>query len=306
MMNTQRPLRSASCILLALIVTLALVPGASAQSTFKTLHKFTLTDPAGTQPNSLIFDQAGNLYGTTVSSVFKLTPNADGSWSESVLYSFTNCSIGCDVTAGVTFGAAGILYGTTARGGANSSGTVFSLTPNLDGSWTESVLYSFGATAVDGIYPYAGLIIDQAGNLFGTTGEGGASGGGGTVFELSPNTNGTWKESVLHSFDYFTFPEANLVMDSAGNLYSTTTWGGDGCCGVVFKLSPNSDGTWTEQILYSFLGGGDGGNPFGSLIFDQDGNLYGMTLSGGLNLSSCDTGCGVGFPLSPDLDGTCR
>jgi uncharacterized repeat protein (TIGR03803 family) len=270
----------------------------------KVLHQF---GKGGTQdganPNyaGLIFDQAGNLYGTTTKGgatnhgvVFKLTPNPDGSWTETVLYSFKAHNDGSHPYAGVIFDQAGNLYGTTAIGGAYSRGTVFELTPNPDGSWAESVLYTFTGNQ-DGGTTDAGLIFDQAGNLYGTTAFGGASGAG-TVFELTPNPDGSWTETVLYSFksnNDGSYPHAGVIFDQAGNLYGTTINGGVTNGGVVFKLTPNPDGSWTETVLYSFSTGGDDGTwPAGNLIFDQAGNLYGTTNYGG-------SGDGVVFKLTP-------
>jgi uncharacterized repeat protein (TIGR03803 family) len=270
---------------------------------------------------SLVFDQAGNLYGTTESggahgggTVFKLAPNADGSWRESVLYSFcsrTNCVDGEAPFASLIFDQTGNLYGTTKCGGAHvgggsGGGTVFKLAPNADGSWRESVLYSFCSrtNCVDGEAPLASLIFDQTGNLYGTTQVGGAHGVGGTVFKLAPNADGSWRESVLHSFcscphcSDGEFPEASLIFDSDGNLYGTT-FGGGGIFGggTVFKLAPNG----RESVLHSFCFRTkcDGEFPFSSLIFDQAGNLYSTTKGfGGAHAG------GTVFELAPNADGS--
>jgi uncharacterized repeat protein (TIGR03803 family) len=174
------------------------------------------------------------------------------------------------------------------------------------------VLYRF-AGGNDGANPYAGLILDAAGNLYGTTSSGGANGFGGTVFKLTPNKDGTWSESVLYSFCSFTnctdggFPYAGVILDHAGNLYGTTVYGGNSAnncnggnlnCGVVYKLTPKSGGGWTESVLYNFTGGSDGGAPPGGLIFDQSGNLYGTAQES--NAGSCSFGCGVAFELTPN------
>jgi hypothetical protein len=164
-------------------------------------------------------------------------------------------------------------------------GTVFKLAPN----GRESVLYSFCSrtNCVDGEAPPASLIFDQAGNLYSTTFLGGAHESG-TLFQLVPNADGSWRERVLHSFCSRTncgdgaLPDAGLVFDLAGNLYGTTESGGDqGClsgdgCGVVFKLTPNSNGGWKETVLHTFFDH-PGANPGASLIFDPAGNLYGTT-----------------------------
>ncbi len=280
-----------------------LTPNGDGSWTKHVLYSFRHSD--GHYPTSgLIFDAAGNLYGTTnrggsgsggqggdrCGTVFKLTPNGDGSWTESVLHSF-NGSDGRYPYGGLTFDAAGNLYGTTPLGGAFERGTGFELTPNGDGSWTESVLHSFNGS--DGAYPYAGLTFDAAGNLYGSTADGG-SGAWGTVFELTPNGDGAWIESVLHSFNGSdgAYPCAGLTFDAAGNLYGTTEDGGSGAWGTVFELTPNGDGSWVESVLHSFSGG-DGDYPVSGLIIDAAGNLYGTTLEGG------SYGYGVVFKLRP-------
>ena len=216
--------------LLLIAITVLLAPGAVAQSKYKTLHTFKAGKDAEGAYAGLIFDQKGNLYGTE------------------------------------------------AGGGNQNNGTVFKLAPNTDGSWTESVIYSF-LGGEDGRLPYASLIFDQKGNLYGTTGHGG-TGDNGTAFTLTPNADGSWTESVLYRFlggKDGALPGASLIMDPAGNLYGTTIYGNGGnsgrClsgeCGVVFELMPNADGTWTESLLYRFRGGKDGGNPEAGLIFDE-------------------------------------
>jgi uncharacterized repeat protein (TIGR03803 family) len=205
---------------------------------------------------------------------------------------------------------AGNLYGTTVYGGAKDSGTVFELTPSGTG-WTEKVLYNFCAQSncADGATPLAGLIMDGAGNLYGTTKGGGANSqsvaGCGTVFELMPNASKTaWTETVLYSFcsqsgcaDGFG-SDASLIMDRAGNLYGTSDFIGSSVYGVVFELTPAGTG-WKETVLHSF-GTADGGGPVASLIMDGAGNLYGTTLYGGSSQSPCSNsgGCGVVFKVS--------
>jgi len=166
------------------------------------------------------------------------------------------------------------------------SGVVFELKPNPDRSWTESVLYSFTGAA-DGAHPSAGLVLNGAGNLYGTTFEGGAcaesDAGCGVVFKLAPDPAGTWTESVVHSFTGGAdgaAPSSGLVFDSTGNLYGTTAAGGADGYGVVFKLTSTSSG-WSESVLHTFMGSGK--YPEAPVIFDRAGNLYGTTLSGSTN-----------------------
>jgi uncharacterized repeat protein (TIGR03803 family) len=291
-----------------LVITMAAVPDAWTQSKYKTLYKFTGGADGGGSFAGLIFDTTGSLYGTTVyggayqqGSVFKLTPNSDGTWAESVLYSFRGDKDGSQPN-GVILDDAENLYGTTYAGGAAGSGTIFELTPNTDGSWTESLLYDFCSLTkcTDGASPMSSLILDNGGNLYGTT-LGGSEGG--VAFKLTRLQDGNWTESVLHSFpsrdgDGIN-PNAALIFDSAGSLYGTTVFGGTHDEGTVYKLKPNSDGSWAESVLYSFSGGKDGGYVDAGLVFDPTGNLYGATVFGG-DLSQCGTsGCGVVFELTP-------
>lgn len=285
------------------------------------LHQFSGGSGDGANPEGdLIGDSSGNIYGTTTAggstgsgTVFKLDPAGN----ESVLYSFR----GHPADGAIPYGAlvrdqAGNLYGTTSGGGTSGPGTVFELSPSGSG-WTEQVLYDFTGGS-DGGAPFAGLIADEQGNLYGTTYFGGDSPCGcGVVFELSPNLNGTWSETVLYIFTGVPDggePEAALIRDSAGNLYSTTNEGGiaTGCpfgsggCGTVFELSPNGSG-WTESMRYSFTGGADGSSPFGPVTMDVYGNLYGAAFNGGdlnSNNPACtffgtQVGCGVVFKLTP-------
>jgi uncharacterized repeat protein (TIGR03803 family) len=339
-----------------------LTPQAGGGWTENVLYSFgNGTDGAGPSVSGLIFDAAGNLYGTTygggiyrAGTVFELTPQAGGGWTENVLYSFGNGTDGADPQASLIFDAAGNLYGTTGYGGTHGLGTVFELTPKPGGGWKEKVLHNFkkadgfrphglifdaagnlyGTTVLggghnkgtvfemmpqagggwmlqvlhsfskylpdgtyDGLTPYASLIFDGTGSLYGTTQDGGAHGCG-TVFELVPQADGGWTENVLHDFGNDTdgaYPQSNLIFDAAGNLYGTTYIGGAYGLGTVFELTPQADGGWMESVLYDFSGGTDGSVPIGGLIFDAAGNLYGTTSRGGV----CPNNCGTVFELSP-------
>lgn len=244
---------------------------------------------------AVIFDKAGSLYGTTFyggaynsGTVFKLTPPSvpGGAWAESVIYSF-GLQAGDGVGPnGLNFGRDGSLYGTTVYGGLFGVGTGFQLKQASNGSWTEKILYTFTGSS-DGSEPMYGggsLISDVKGNLYGETVFGGS--GNGVVFELSPPTTPSepWAETVLHQFlssGDGLGPKGGLAFDSAGNLYGTTSGGGGSGFGTIFQLSPVADGTWSENILYSFSGGSDGAAPWSSLVLDKSGNLYGTTLAGG-------------------------
>lgn len=193
----------------------------------------------------------------------------------------------------------GKLYGTAYDGGSinicnGGCGTVFRLSPSAGGTWQMSLLLSFSSTS--GAYPYAPLIVDAAGNLYGTTTARGilnfakCQNGCGTVFKLSPNSSHHWHASALHNFTGGSDggePYAGLVFDTAGNLYGATYGGGNGgCylgCGVVFKLTPTSGG-WKESVLHTFATSTDGVGPLAGVILDGLGHIYGTTSGGGNSL----------------------
>jgi uncharacterized repeat protein (TIGR03803 family) len=185
----------------------------------------------------------------------------------------------------------GNLYGTTSAGGATTFGTVFELSPSPDSSWTLTVLHSFG-TSGDGIVPVASLIMDEGGNLYGTTKSGGLYGNG-TAFKLA-NVNGAWTEQEIVGFEGGgkdgANPTGRLLLDKKGNLYGTTSFGGPNNAGIVFRLS---GAPWRKTILHSFGNTGDGLNPYAGLIMDSTGALYGTTYGGGAN------GHGTVFKLVP-------
>jgi uncharacterized repeat protein (TIGR03803 family) len=242
----------------------------------------------------LVFDQAGDIFGTTfdyfqfgsLGTVFELMPSGGG-WTKSNILNF-NGSDGQYPTAGAIFDQSGNLYGTTYYGGAHGFGSVYELTRSGSG-WTENVLYSF-ENGSDGSNVAAGLVFDNAGDLYGAASAGG-SGGGGTIFELTPS-GGHWTLSVIFSFSGSGGAASSLAMDSAGNLYGTTVEDGTYGQGNVFKLTP-SGGGWTYTDLYDFTGGDDGGEPFGGVTLDANGNLYGTTELGG------SSGAGVIWELTP-------
>ena len=250
----------------------------------KVLHRFTGSGSDGFIPGygDLLFDRSSNIYGTTIQggtngagTVFELTPSG-GNWTESILFNMTTSS-GVYPYNGVIFDQAGNLYGTTFEGGIMSSfGSIYKLTASGSG-WTQSTLYSL-QEATDGSGPYAGVIFDQAGNLYGTTSYNGPDGAG-TVFEMSPS-NGGWMYNVIHSFAGSEGPYGGITMDAAGNLYGTTFAGGALLFGSVYKLTP-SGGGWTFSDLYDFTGGNDGGYPVGTVAIAANGNLYGTTSHNG-------------------------
>jgi len=263
--------------------------------------------------SNLIFDAAGNLYGTTTyggayqptcggtdcGTVFELSPNGDGTWTETVLHSFGNGKDGREPATGVISDAAGNLYGTTYFGGAEREGTVFELAPSSSGAWTETVLHDFCSTrgCPDGSGP-SGLVLDGKGDLYGTAPSGGSHSGScheigcGVVFRLVPGTHGKWKENVLYTFtDSDRGPGGNPTLDAARNLYATTP-------DTVFELQKK--GAWSKKVLHRFGKGKDGADIGGSLVFDSSGNLYGTTVNGGAYHTCSDgSGCGTVFRLTP-------
>ena len=280
------------------------------------LHRFKGGDTDGANPpeGRLVLDAAGNLYGVTHNGgrygygvIFKLKPSTEGSWTERVLHNFSGGSDGAYPYGSLILDTDDNLYGTTTFGSNKycgmGCGVVFELTRNPEGRWKEKVLHAFAWS--DGAYPVTPLVFDPQGNLYGTAWMGGSSGQYGLIFRLAPNPDGSWTETVLHNFtggDDGGNSRGGLLLDGGGNLYGTTADWGASCCGVAFELTP-SGGSWTEQVVHHFQGGEGGDNPWAALVFDQAGNLYGTTRSGG-NLSGCGgQGCGVVFKLTPDGNG---
>jgi uncharacterized repeat protein (TIGR03803 family) len=255
-------------------------------------------------------DSLGNLYGTARNGgtddngiIFKV----DKHGKETVLHSFTGGSDGCLPVAGLITDLAGNLYGVTAQGGLGLCDQGYGVVFKLDTANNLTVLYTFGFS--DGAYPASVLLLDQAGNLYGTTEGGGNSACGfdgcGVFFELSPQQNGSWTETMLYAFcsvsscaDGEEPVSGPVVRDSTGNIYGTTIDGGTSrnCngvgCGAVFKI----DTSGKESVLYSFTNGADGGFPFAGLIMDRAGNLYG-TATGGGNTRCKPNGCGTVFKI---------
>ncbi|MGA2355508.1 MAG: choice-of-anchor tandem repeat GloVer-containing protein [Terriglobales bacterium] len=342
-------------VIVALAATLLLAASALAQDTEIVLHTFTGGKDGAAGGNQLAIDSAGNLYGTTWDGgnqsaacgayfgypqyagcgvVFELSPTEGGTWKETVLHTFTGGRDGALPVGGVVLDSAGNLYGTTWFGGdskpANCNlqgfvpgcGVVYKLTPTAHGPWKETVLHVFKGGS-DGAYPYAGVILDSIGNVYGTAMAGGymftcntGGGGCGVAFELTPTLSGEWDETVLYDFTGGTTGNqvlGRLTFDSQGNLYGVTKEGGDtsaSCfgpgypgCGLVYELTPTPSGPWTETVLHAFTGGADGANSTFGVTLDADGNVYGSTASGGdLKSYSCRQqfipGCGVVFELT--------
>jgi uncharacterized repeat protein (TIGR03803 family) len=291
---------------LVLLLSSALI--VMSQNPEKVLYSFTGGTDGGQPHQGAIFDQAGNLYGTTfyggtygAGTVYRLSPNGDGTWKQTVLYSFTGGADGGYTDWGrLAFDAAGNLYGVTVFAGQYGQGTVFKLAPNPDGTWTESVVHQFTG-GEDGTQPRTVPWFDAAGNLYGTAAYGGAYGCG-TIYKLTPGPGNEWTFGVIHQFmdDPACSSWVGLIPDTIGNLYGTTRNTLGGCtdppqeCGTVFKLTPSSDGTWAFKVIHQFSGGDGGSDPSVSgLIFDEPGNLYGLTEHGGKYST------GVFFKLAP-------
>jgi uncharacterized repeat protein (TIGR03803 family) len=282
------------------------------------LYSFTGGSDGGGVEDRVAFDRKGNLYGTTsgggdfgYGTVFELTPRPHGPWAETVLHSFMlNDPDGSEPQANLLVDSAGNLYGTTLNGGAYNGGTAFELVPG-SGGWTLNVLYSFCMLSgcADGFSPRAGFVKDESGSLYGTAGG---------AYELTQGSS-NWTESVIYPFcldlscnsQDGVDPYGGVTFDAAGNLYGTTYYGGNlSCdngngCGVVYELTPGSDGTWAETVLYSFgSAANDGQHPEPEqLAFDRAGSLYGTTGNGGTNICFGTVGCGTIFKLTKGPNG---
>jgi hypothetical protein len=289
------------------------------QWTETVLHRFQGgTD--GAYPNGLTFDHFGNLYGTTYSGgvpgpncdtqfhpggcgiVFELSPSANG-WRENILHVFSG-SDGAGPIAKLIYDGSANFYASATGGGpgcCGGFGVFFELSPNAHGTWSETVLYSFEENPLLGVDD--GVIADRTGKFYGTTFNGYNSWG--TVFELHHNP--VWNSSVLYSFGGLNAnglaPQTPPTMDRDGNLYGTTweTANNPTCnCGTVYKLTPNSDASWTESDLYNFMGGSDGEDPFSTVTLDASGHVYGTTLAGGTGqcVTANGLGCGVVYEIT--------
>jgi uncharacterized repeat protein (TIGR03803 family) len=314
-MKTRGSVCTGSCftgLVIALVLLLARQPIHAQTYGEKVLYNFTGADGDGAVPEANLLLIGSNLYGTTFyggassyGNVFMVNKKTG---EESVLYNFNGSpSDGENPNSNLIKDSNGDLYSTTSYGGASSYGTVFMVNKKTG---KESVLYNFNGSPSDGANPgtLGGLVIDSAGNFYGTTTGGGVSGcdvngfwGCGTIFKVSP----TGGETVLYSFCSESGckdganPIAGLIMDDKGNLYGTTFYGGAFSAGTIFKVDP---ATGIEAVLYNFTGGSDGAGPVGPLIMDSAGNLYGTALHGGLISSVCASndyvGCGTVFELA--------
>jgi len=312
-------------------VAILLLAATSAWGQGKVLYSFTGGADGGYPLGGLVRDSSGNLYGVTSGGgdtspeqcqptsgcgvVFELSPNGSGGWKEAVLHTFTGGTDGLEPLGNLVFDGSGNLYGTTEYGGNGCEGfygcgTVYELSPAGGGVWTENIIHTF-TSGPDGYAPWAGLVFDNAGNLYGTTRFGVNSAcntlGCGAVFELSPSGGGTWSEQFLYVFQDAADgaePMAGVTFDASGNLYGTAGIGGDttGCnppygCGTIYELSPGTGG-WTQSVLYTF-DGANGNFPNSGLAIDARGDLYGNMYNyvyrmtpqegGGFNLTNLHT-----------------
>ena len=323
-LNLHPELRWTLLIALLAIVVILLFPSRAFGSE-QVIYTFTGGND-GSGPTGLIQDSAGNLYGTAFSggpeqagTVFELSPPAKNGdpWTETTLHTFLfSQGQGIGPAAGLVADGMGNLYGTTWLGGPASSGLVFELSPppRKGGTWTYQVLYAFPGSANDGTSPVAPLAMDSAGNLYGTTqsgGTGGCAGGCGIVFRLAPPSQpgGVWTETILYNFPG-TFPgnggtPGGVTLDAKGGVYGTTVTHGGGPAGTVFRLSPpKGHGThWNHALLYAFGGFADGAIPSSGVVFDQNGNLYGVTAGGGAGTNCFGSACGTVYELTPTPHG---
>ena len=288
-------------------VAAILAVGARAASTTQVIYSFGGDADGEYTDTDLVMDRAGNIYGSSVQggdfasgTVFQLSPSG-GSWIHTVLYSFTGGNDGGEPYKGVTLDAQGNLYGTAVTGGTGACeggcGVVYKLTNS--GVWTQSVIHNFNGN--DGSGPGSGVTFDRHGNLYGVTPTGGANGLG-VIFQMRPDTGGSWKFKVIHNFtggsDGASGMAGRLILDKAGNLYGVATTGGANGSGVAFELVRGQTGQFTFKTLYAFKGQPDAGFPYGGLLFDKAGNLYGTTYYDGAN------DLGSVYQLAPQSDGT--
>jgi uncharacterized repeat protein (TIGR03803 family) len=288
------------------LLTLFLILAAPMYSqTYTVLQNFSGAN--GNGPGSPILDPSGNVYGSTPSggpgefggfgNVYKLARAGEG-WILDNLYNFKGENDGSAPLGALTFGPSRVLFGTATAYGANLHGTVFQLQPPptfcraVSCPWNITVLYAFRGGTIDGAVPNGNVAFDAAGNMYGTTNYGGQNNYG-TIWELT-RSGGTWTETVLYSFDgtHGSYPLSGVALDSAGNLYGTTSAGGANGYGEVYELT-HSGSNWSIQVLHSLQNGSDGRSPIGGVVLDNAGNVYASAQHGGQNSG------GTVFELSP-------
>ncbi len=289
------------------LVALFLCAGAVKASTTEVIYSFAGAEDGEYCDTDVAIDAAGNLYGTSVlggafggGTVWQLSP-VGGGWVHTVLYSFTGGADGGEPYKGVTLDKAGNLYGTAVTGGSGSCeggcGVTYKLTKSGT-TWTQRVIHAFTG-GDDGSGPGARVAVDNRGNVYGMTPTGGANGVG-TIYFLHAKANGDWAFRVIHTFtggSDGSSGSAGKLLLRGGHVYGAATTGGANGSGTVFKLTPTPAGEWDFNLLYSFHGAPDGIFPYGALLFDAQGNLYGTTYYGGAN------GLGTVYKLSPNPAG---
>ena len=289
------------------LLGLFLCVGALKASTTEVLYSFAGDEDGEYTDTDIAIDAAGNLYGTSVlggdfggGTVWQLSP-VGSDWVHTVLYSFTGGADGGEPYKGVTLDAAGNLYGTAVTGGSGSCeggcGVTYKLTKS-GATWTQSVIHAFTG-GEDGSGPGARVAVDGRGKVYGMTPTGGANGLG-TIYALRPRPNGDWALRVIHTFtggSDGSSGSAGKLLLRGGRIYGAATTGGANGSGAVFELTPTRTGEWDFKTLYSFQGAPDGVFPYGALLFDANGNLYGTTYYGGVN------GLGAVYQLSPNGSG---
>jgi uncharacterized repeat protein (TIGR03803 family) len=281
-------------LVLAVFAVAAILPhDARAASSTQVIYSFAGDEDGEYTDTDLVVDAAGNLYGSSVlggdfggGTVFQLSPSGSG-WTHTVLYSFTGGLDGGEPYKGVTLDAEGNLIGTAVTGGngpcEGGCGVIYKLTNN-GGVWTQTVIHNF--TGQDGAGPGAGVTFDKHGSFYGMVPIGGTSGLG-AIYQMQPQQDGTYKFRIIHSFtggnDGSSGSAGRMILDAAGNLYGVATTGGTNGKGTVFKLSHTQNGNWSFKTLYTFKGQPDAGFPYGGLLADGKGNLYGTTYWDGAN-----------------------
>jgi uncharacterized repeat protein (TIGR03803 family) len=289
-----------------------LTPDGAGGWTETLLYSFTGGKDGGQPYGGVTLDGAGNLYGSAVIGgsggacpedgcgvVYRLS-NVNGTWTHKVLHDFTGTNDGYGPGAGVTFDAAGNLYGMTPTGGAYGLGTIYQLVPGPNDKWGLRVIHTFTG-GIDGGTGSAGrLLLDETGSLLGVATIGGEYGQG-IVFQLTPGANGKFKMTTLYSFrgePDAGFPYSGLVKDAAGNLYGTSYYSGAHGDGAVYQLIPHGNGRYKEKVIHSFEGGDGGAYPISTLAM-SGGALYGTTSEEGAG--GC--GCGTIYKMSQDASG---
>jgi uncharacterized repeat protein (TIGR03803 family) len=284
-----KPLCFARTAMTILTLIAGVLFGNAWAGTAKVIYSFAGGTDGEYADTELVVDSAGNLYGATVQggkfnsgTVFELSRSGD-TWTHTVLYNFMGGTDGGEPYKGVTLDAQGNLYGTAVTGGGGSCeggcGVTYKLTRS-GGTWTQSVVHAFTG-GDDGSGPGSPVVFDRAGNLYGMTPTGGANGLG-TIYQLS-RVDGSLR--VIHTFtggaDGSGGSAGRMAFDPAGNLYGVATTGGGNQAGVAFKLIPTQSGEWKAQPLYAFKDEPDAGFPYGGLVADKKGNLYGTTYYAG-------------------------